>query len=249
MLVHGWGMNRAVWDGLAEGLGARVRLTRLELPGHGDTPFDPAAQRLGDWAETCLAGAPASAVWLGWSLGALVALQAARVAPTRVTGLILVGGTPRFVQAPDWPCALAAATLDQFRADLARDPTATLQRFLSLQVRGSAGAVETLRRLRRGLALRPAARAEALDAGLAMLAGSDLRGSLRDLACPSLWLLGERDTLVPRTLAERLPILGVRGPIRVLPGAGHAPFLSQPGEVRGAIEDFLASPTLGGGLP
>ncbi len=237
--VHGWGMNGAVWDGLAEGLGPEARLLALDLPGHGDASFDPGATGLEDWARACLGAAPPCAIWLGWSLGALVAIQAALLAPTRVAGLILVGATPRFLQGPDWPWALAAETLAQFRASLAADPQGTLQGFLALQVRGSEGATDSLRLLRRRLAARPPARAEALDAGLALLAGTDLRERLGELACPLLWLLGERDTLIPRTLADRLPSLLIGGEVRVLFGAGHAPFLSHPAVLQAAIADFL----------
>lgn len=238
VLVHGWGMNGEIWDRLAERLAGHLQPIPVELPGHGYAPFDPTATRLEDWTRACLAAAPPLALWLGWSLGALVALQAALLAPRRIAGLILVGGTPRFVQGPDWPCALAPAILGQFRADLAQDSAATLQRFLALQTRGSEAGVETLRLLRRRLSTRPAARAEALDTGLSLLAGTDLRDRLGALDCPSLWLLGERDRLVPRALAERLAGLLTEGEVRVLQGAGHAPFLSHPALIAAAIESF-----------
>jgi pimeloyl-[acyl-carrier protein] methyl ester esterase len=239
VLVHGWGMNGAVWGDLAEGLSERFRLRVLELPGHGHAPYDPAATSLAAWARICLEVAPTAAIWLGWSLGALVALQAALSAPQRVERLVLLGGTPRFVQGPDWPCAMARETLGQFRENLAEDSRATLQRFLGLQVRGTEGAAEALRLLRRRLAATPPPRAQALDTGLDLLEGTDLRERLGELDCPSLWLLGERDTLVPLSLGERLPRYLRRGEVRSIAGAGHAPFLSHPAAVRAAIVDFV----------
>ena len=58
----------------------------------------------------------------------------------RVARLVLIGGTARFVAddapAPDtWP-GLAPATVEAFRAGFARDPHATLKRFLALQCLG-----------------------------------------------------------------------------------------------------------------
>ena len=35
VLVHGWGMNSAVWEPIVPGLSERFRLTIIELPGHG----------------------------------------------------------------------------------------------------------------------------------------------------------------------------------------------------------------------
>ena len=35
VLVHGWGMNAAVWEPLLPAMSAHFRVTVLELPGHG----------------------------------------------------------------------------------------------------------------------------------------------------------------------------------------------------------------------
>ena len=154
VLLHGWGMNGAVWSELAEALGADYRLHLIELPGHGDRPLQTGPE-LADWARACLEAAPPRAAWVGWSLGGLVAVQAALSAPQRVSRLVLAAGTPRFVQGPDWAPAVARATLKEFGAALVRDPETTLDRFLGLQVRGSSDARGTLRRLRAGFRERP----------------------------------------------------------------------------------------------
>ena len=39
VLVHGWGMNAGVWSLLLPALQERFRVTVLELPGHGASPF------------------------------------------------------------------------------------------------------------------------------------------------------------------------------------------------------------------
>ena len=227
VLLHGWGMNAAVWGPLLPGLSERFRLSIIELPGHGESA--PAAMAdLSEWAQLCLAVAPASAHWLGWSLGGQVALRAALSAPTRVSGLSLVAATPRFVQDRDWKCAMPVATFEQFAAALQDDPNATLSRFLALQVKGSEHARETLKLLRGELAQRPPASEAGLAQGLDLLLRNDLRVELKDLACPSHWLLGSRDTLVPAGLKERLPAYLPNAEIEEIHGAGHAPFLSHP---------------------
>lgn len=228
VLVHGWGMNAAVWDGWLPGLAARGRVRTVELPGHGAAAFDPRRSRLSDWAETCLASAPARAFWLGWSLGGLVALQAALLAPQRIAGLVLLAATPRFVQAPDWPWAMAAETLHSFHDQLARDHRATLERFLALQARAGDQARTTLRTLRQRLAAKPLPQPAALSIGLDLLAGSDLRGQLGQIRCPMLWLFGNRDTLVPGAVGQALAGLLPSARVRVVAGAAHAPFLSHP---------------------
>lgn len=243
VLLHGWGMNAAVWDGLPPALTAHMTQHRIELPGHGESPFGPPCDggpaALLAWADACLAAAPEQAVWLGWSLGGLVALAAALRAPSRFRGLILMTATPRFVRAADWTPAMQEETLAQFHDGLVSDPSGTLSRFLGLQVRGSDHARETLRTLRQGIASRPDPDPAALGLGLELLRDEDLRGPLPDLRPPSLWLFGSHDALVPAAVAERIRILLPGARTRVIQGAAHAPFLSHPTETTEAIADFL----------
>lgn len=247
VLIHGWGMNSAVWEALPEPLTAGLHLHPIELPGHGGRPLAPPCDggvvTLESWADACLDSAPEQAVWLGWSLGGLVtlaaALHAATHSPGRIRGLILMTATPRFVCAPDWPSAMPPETLAQFHDGLLADPTGTLSRFLALQVRGSDQAWETLRRLRQKLATRPSPDPAALALGLDLLREQDLRPALPRLGIPSLWLFGSHDTLVPAAVATRIEGLLPGAKTRVIPGAAHAPFLSHPAETGELIGAFL----------
>jgi pimeloyl-[acyl-carrier protein] methyl ester esterase len=238
-------MNPGIWDELAGVLEPPWIPWPVALPGHGLPRGEATPKRLGidlhDWAEACLAQCPEQAVWLGWSLGGLIALAAALQAPRRVTGLVLVGTSPRFARAADWRPALDPATLEQFGRTLQTDPAETLARFLTLQVQDSAGARETLRRLRRTVdADRPIA-LDALTTGLNILGDTDLRGRLPDIACPALWLFGERDRLVPSEVAERVEILMPGARTATIPGAGHAPHVSHAQTVHAHLMAFLAA--------
>jgi len=239
VLLHGWGMNAAVWEGLPTALTEGRRQWWIELPGHGAGPFRPHHDSRAAWADACLASAPERAVWIGWSLGGLIALEAVLKAPGRIQALVLLTATPRFVRAPDWPAAMDAGVLAQFHNSLSADPTGTLDRFLALQVMGSEAARNTLRILRRELARRPPPLPAALALGLDLLRDTDLRGRIGALACPTLWLFGQRDTLVPAATSEGIARLLPQARRRVIAGAAHAPFLSHPEETGGAIADFL----------
>ncbi|WP_256091439.1 pimeloyl-ACP methyl ester esterase BioH [Candidatus Thiosymbion oneisti] len=239
VLLHGWGMNAAVWEGLPTSLTDDRRQWRIELPGHGASPFEPRHDSRGAWADACLESAPERAVWIGWSLGGLIALEAALQAPERIQALVLLTTTPRFVRAPDWPAAMDADVLAQFHDGLLADPPGTLDRFLALQVMGSEAARNTLRTLRRELAHRPAPLPAALALGLDLLRDTDLRGRIGALACPTLWLFGRRDTLVPAAASEGIARLLPQARHRVIAGAAHAPFLSHPQETGEAIAGFF----------
>ncbi|MGD8842972.1 MAG: pimeloyl-ACP methyl ester esterase BioH [Gammaproteobacteria bacterium] len=233
VLVHGWGMHSGIWSEWADRLAHRFRVHLVDLPGHGRS--GPAAgSSLDDWSAAVAAQVPERAWWLGWSLGGLVALNTVRLLPDRVCGLVLVASTPRFVTAPDWPSAVDPEVFKQFSGQLRQSVDRTLSRFLSLQIRGSDGSGDLLRGLRAALQERPYPAPEALIDGLKILQRTDLRNSLSGIEVPLYWLFGERDTLVPAPVAERVP--GVR---ECVAGAGHAPFLSHPDTCTACIDAWL----------
>lgn len=238
VLLHGWGMNAAVWEPLLPGLSGHFEVTVIELPGHGGSRAAPAAD-LDDWAVRCAAVAPPRAHWVGWSLGGQVALQVALSAPERVSGLSLIATTPRFVQGAGWPCAMRADTFRQFASTLGDDAGATLLRFLGLQVKGAEHARDTLRLLRTELAQRPPASEAGLTQGLTLLLETDLRDALPRLQCATQWLLGSRDTLVPSQLGEALHAILPAARVDEIAGAGHAPFLSHPDACLALLRDAV----------
>ncbi len=229
VLVHGWAMHGGVFTQLVEALAPHCRVHCVDLPGHGHSDgclTTPAAL-----ADILCAIVDRPAAWLGWSLGALAVLALARRHPRCVRALILVAGTPRFLRASDWPHALEPAVLEGFARELATDTARVLERFLTLQLRGVAGATVLLKRLRAVLASAPPARPEALAAGLAWLAGSDLRAAFAGLDVPVSVVLGERDLIVPAAVADDLARLHPVASLTTLEGAGHAPFFTHVHEV------------------
>ncbi|MGD8312729.1 MAG: pimeloyl-ACP methyl ester esterase BioH, partial [Gammaproteobacteria bacterium] len=213
------------------------RVTRLDLPGHGRSRWDGPA-RLDDWTDAALATVPRPAVWLGWSLGGLVASRAALRAPAQVTALVIVACTPCFVRKPGWQSAMLPDLLDTFAADLEQDYSRTLHRFLALQVRGSEHAGGVLRTLRKRLLAHGEPATAALRAGLEILRETDLRTSVAAIRCPVLLLAGERDTLVPVAAARAAAALYPAARLRVIEGAGHAPFIARPRQVAAIVQEF-----------
>ena len=240
VLLHGWGMNAAVWSPWLPKLARHYRVTAIDLPGHGASGYGSFPGAADDWVAACLETAPGEAEWIGWSLGGQLALAAALREPARVRRLVLIAGSPRFVQADDWPHAVAAEVLRQFAGALKRDHGQTLARFLALQVRGDDEGRRALRLLRQEITQRPQPRPDALERGLELLLTLDLRARVMELQMPSLWLLGERDTLAPPALAADLRALAIpQATVRVLKGCAHAPFISHPEESLQALYGFL----------
>jgi len=175
----------------------------------------------------------------GWSLGGQVALRWALRHPQQVQRLVMVASTPCFVRLDDWKYALSAEILEEFSANLQQNYALTLKRFLSLQMRGSEQEREVLSVLRDGLFSRGEPDLLALQAGLEILRGSDLRGALQDVKQPTLVLAGERDTLIPQQASQYLASRTPNGRLVTIKGAAHAPFLSHPDEFVKHVVNFL----------
>ena len=240
VMVHGWGMHSGIWGGCVGRLAKRYRVTLVDLPGHGRSPWSPAAMdSLRSLAAAVSGEVPAPAVWLGWSLGGLVALQAAADLPQRMTGLVLVATNASFVRRPGWRWGQTRAILNGFAADLSRDYRGVLRRFLALQARGSEAAHHQLRLLRERLFLHGEPDPEALRAGLGLLTRSDLRDRLPSIDRPTLLVAGENDALVPPQAAVGLAAQLPDGRLERFANAGHAPFLSDPERFCSVVESFI----------
>lgn len=237
-LVHGWGMNARVFDALAELLAADFEVRALNLPGHGGR--EPVmGNTLQSWTDDLARQLPDGATLLGWSLGGQLAMRAALDHPDRISRLILLATTPRFVASDDWPHAMETKDLNDFGAALLADPRATLLRFLSLQTRGMEEQKAMLQQLRQTMLAMPPPHEAALSAGLEMLRTSDLRDKARQLSQPALIVHGALDTLsLPAAgawLAHALP----DARHVELPRAAHAPHLSHAVEVAAEIRSFV----------
>ena len=226
VLVHGWGMHAGTWGELPRQLAAHFQVTTLDLPGHGRSRDISTESTLAAFTDAVVQVSPPSAIWLGWSLGGLIALDAARRYPNRVTKLLLVGATPKFVQAPDWPHAVEAQVFAGFARSLVRDYRGTLLRFLSLQIGGDDATRALLKTLRTQIFEHGEPQAAALAAGLSILQQSDLRASLPQIQAPALIVHGSHDRLAMPTAGEYLAAHLPHARLWCIAGAGHAPFLS-----------------------
>jgi pimeloyl-[acyl-carrier protein] methyl ester esterase len=238
VMVHGWGMHSGIWRDFAETLAAKVRVTLVDLPGHGRS------ENIADFSIDHLSGVlmetvPERAHWLGWSLGALPVLHIADRCPSRVKGTIIVAGSTRFAAERDWP-GVDPALLAEFASALEEDYEGTIRHFLGLQTFG----MENARLLVKELAAKvaecdPPDRA-ALHSGLNLLRQADLREALHRSIVPSLIILGARDRLVPKSAGASMQVLNPRGELHVIDGAAHLPFLTHPAETASFITDFVA---------
>lgn len=227
VMLHGWGMHGGVWGDVADRLAQEYEVHAVDLPGHGgSTPLDVFAL---DAVTEALADAYDKPITLlGWSLGGIIAQYWAMRAPETIERLVLVASTPCFANRDDWQKGMARETLERFATDLESDFSATLRRFITLQVRGSENERELLAILREQLFDRREPDPGALHGGLAILRDADLREGLPHIGQPALVIAGERDRLTLPEASEYMVRAMPNARMVKIRGAAHAPFLSHP---------------------
>jgi len=242
VLLHGWSLSSAALLAPLAPLAGRARLVAPDLRGHGRSS-SPGPHTLEDLAADVVQVFTAldlrGAVLAGWSLGALAALAALPALADRVRALALVAGTPCFTQREGWSHALPARTVEAVAAQVRRDPARAARRFFEgMFVPGELDAAGRARAEALRAAL-PAPTAAALLPGLDVLREADLRPALRAVGVPTLVLHGDADPVCPPGAGHALAAAIPRARLVLVPGAGHAPFLSRPGAVVDALGSLL----------
>lgn len=242
VLLHGWGLNAEVWRCVSEELASQFTLHLVDLPGYGRSRGF-GAMSLDEMAQQVLDAAPQNAVWLGWSLGGLVASKIALDNPGRVSALVTVASSPYFSAQDAWP-GIKPEVLAGFQQQLSDDFQRTVERFLALQTMGTETARQDARTLKQTVLSLPMPDVEVLNGGLEILKTIDLREPLASLALPHLRMYGYLDGLVPRKVVPLLDNLWPESQSMVVAKAAHAPFISHPGEFCSALSAFIrAVPT------
>ncbi|MDQ6951742.1 MAG: alpha/beta fold hydrolase [Mariprofundales bacterium] len=201
VFIHGWGQSPEIWPREQFAIDANDCL--LSLPGHGG-----AGDVVADgWLDWLMAQFPKGEVALvGWSLGAMLALQLAARLPERIQSLQLFAATPAFCKRSDWPHGVELAQLEAM-ADSVRGKQKSegLAHFTRLMLHGEGIMRAALRQsVAEHLAMIPLPTDSGLEAGLILLRRLDLRGELAAVHQPVHLVHGVQDAVVPIAAAQWL---------------------------------------------
>ena len=243
VLLHGWGCDSRSWAALIPLLNQSYDLQVIELPGFA---FSDAQSSLNDWLEALLEVLPERGVYIGWSLGGMLATRIAAQYPARVSGLVTLASNLCFTARDTWPWAMPVETFEQFSASFSKAPANTLKRFAGLMSAGDADE-RALLKTTRGLCNESWVRAEEVTesavsgwlAGLKLLGELDNRHAFTALAQPGLHLFAAGDALVPVSCREAVASLNARQTCEPVEGCAHALHLSKSDAVGERVLTFL----------
>lgn len=235
---HGWAMSPKVWEPLIIALQNRYK-DRFEcqtpaLPGYEGMPL-PDDDMSSAWVDAMMTEVSTPIVLCAWSMGAIMALDAAKRYPEKIEKLVLFGATPCFINQKDWKNGLPEETAQRFRQGIEMDSHATLRRFIMLFNQYDLHAKNISRRLA-GLPTPPE---KTLLEGLTFLHTVDYRKLMPEIHQKIQLIHGEKDPLMPvsaaKWLTENLPDAS----LTIIKGTAHAPFLSLPDACASVIGEFL----------
>jgi 3-oxoadipate enol-lactonase len=240
LLIPGLGASVNAWYAQLKGLSSVMRVTAMDPRGHGRSskPAGPYSIRLfaDDAAALIRQLGIGPAVVAGSSFSAMVAVEIAAAYPELVAGLALVGGFP----------VLGPAGKERMEGRARTAETEGMAALVDLVVAAALGAHTHAAQpalvglVRQGLlANDPQAYAAACRA----IVAGDVTPLLGRVRCPTLILLGSQEQVAPLPAARALKAGIPHAQMRVLPDAGHLPFLEQPAAFNAAILEFV------GGLP
>lgn len=231
VLLGGWGCDARIWQPLAPCWPSDLEVRTPDWPGYAGRPALSAPDSLEELAASMAENLSADAVWVGWSLGGLLAGALLDHLPAP-RALILLGIGDRFVN----PRGVSDTALADFRRALQRSPDTAREHFLRWQLGGEPDPGRARRDLRQLLGTAPPASAATLDAGLGHLARLDNCHRLSAAPCPLYRIAGTRDPLLaPEVLA---------GADQRIENAGHCPMLSRPQHLATRLASIAAAHTL-----
>jgi pimeloyl-[acyl-carrier protein] methyl ester esterase len=264
VLIHGWASDENIWQDTRNYLKQKYLVYTLNLPlqknmhSYRDAVIDLIEQKSLD-----------QVILVAWSMGALVGIQVAHQLPHKVQGLVLVGGTSRFLEDSQsgirvlgrensrkdgnfaqssltltelYPGGIPAALVLRMKKRLSNNWEQTITDFYKLMF----STQEQAQGLAGEITNYYLTRGRTWDlieaqAGLNFLLEADLRAELNAITCPTLLIHGEQDEICPIGGALFIKRQIPCAQLISYPLVGHIPFLTNFEGFHRALEGWLAS--------
>ena len=238
VLIHGWGMHSGIWEPIIEKFSNQYTLHLVDIPGMGRSdsidPYD-----LNHLVEAISQKLPSSFDILGWSLGSLIALKMSLLHPQKIHRMVLVGGTPCFINQTDWSYGVDVRDFNDFADKLFKDYKSTIINFYTLQLMHSKDSKFLIKKLKEINEKSDPPKIKSLQLGLDILLNNDLRDDINKINHKTLLIVGDMDRLTPKSASIWLYGHLKDARLKVIQGASHIPFLSHSHEFFEHLDQFL----------
>ncbi|CAM8297423.1 MhpC Predicted hydrolases or acyltransferases (alpha/beta hydrolase superfamily) [Candidatus Methylopumilus universalis] len=238
VLIHGWGMHSGIWEPIIDRFSNQYTLHLVDIPGMGKShvinPYD-----LDHVTEEISKALPPSFDILGWSLGSLIAIKMSLMYPKKIHRMVLVGGTPCFINQTDWSYGVDVRDFNSFANKLFKNYKSTMINFYILQLMHSKNSKLIIKKLKEMEAVENPPEIKSLQLGLDILLNNDLRNDINKIKHQTLLITGDMDRLTPKSASMWLESHLKESQLKLIKGASHIPFLSHSDEFFNCLDQFL----------
>jgi sigma-B regulation protein RsbQ len=244
ILSHGFGCDQTMWKLLLPHLASRFRVISYDLVGAGQSDlaaYDPEKYSslwgyASDLNELIDAYAEGPVILVCHSASAMIGTLAQRQQPGRVAAMVMIGGSPSYIDSGDYAGGFLAEEVDALLEaidDNYQGWSTTMAPVLMGEPGEPALGEELLSSFKRtdGQIARHFARVIFL---------ADHRADVVGLDTPTLILQCTRDPVVPVAVGKYLNRVLPNSQLSLIEGMGHYPQLSAPSACTAAIDGFLA---------
>ncbi|HFJ9438356.1 MULTISPECIES: alpha/beta fold hydrolase [Bacillus] len=208
IFIPGWGMEEAVWTlVLPYFKGYSVQYVNWRN-----------VKEQSEFAERIIEVAKdENVILVGWSLGALAAVQAHK--KIKAKGIVLIGGTAKFTNTSDYTSGWNALHVERLKKNLARRKEDTLKRFYENMF--TKDELKENKRFEDIIKHFKGDCIQSLQVGLDYLIETDMREELKEVKVPILLIHGEQDVICPLSAAYSMAE-NETATLKVVNEAGHA---------------------------
>lgn len=234
VFANSLGTTLHMWDGIVQLLPAGLRVIRYDKRGHGlsDVPDGPYTMGalVSDAAAVCDASDVKDALFVGLSVGGMIAQGLAVKRPDLIRAMVLSNTAAKIGNGPMWQDRIDAV----MAKGIASIADATMQRWFSRDYLLS----PELPRWRKMLTDTPAVGYAGVCAAIA---GTDFYTPTSGLRIPTLGIAGSEDGATPPDLVRETVDLIPGSQFALMRRAGHLPCVEDPAAYAKILVDFIAA--------
>ncbi len=209
LFIHGFGASPKIWDLQIKEFSRDFNvITDIE-------DFDPGKLT----------------IVVGWSMGALKAIDLYFKYPENVKGLVLVSAFPKFLRSLDYTQGLPPVMLRNLEKKIDDNLESGLKFFYELLFPD-----KNMHNLMREI---KTPNREETFADIEKLKVVDIREKLKDIAVPTLMIHGSFDPIVPVESAEYMADNIPNSELQIFEGVGHVPFLERTKYFNSLLKTFI----------
>jgi len=242
VLLHGFPLNRSMWDDQIDALASRFRVLIPDLRGHGasDAPPGPYTMRqhVRDVVRLLDRSGIERAALVGLSMGGYVAMNLMATHADRIWALALLDTRAEGDTEPSR--AMRARQATEIKAE-GLEPfiqTAIGRMFARDSIEREPELVARYRRM-----VEPARPASVIAALQGLALRSDVSSVLRGVRCPTLVIVGAEDSVTPPDDARRIAELVPGARLEVIPDVAHLSNMEAPARVNELLVGLLTDAT------